>query len=240
VFAIWVAVVGLTCGLLLPSIQTIRDGEGWSMSAYNLKQIGWAVKNYHEGYGRLPPAALKRKDGQPLLSWRVLILPYLEQDALFREFRLDEPWDGPHNRPLLAKIPKVYARWFSDPAVPPHATHYQAFVGPGTAFEREGLTWDDFLDGRANTLLVVEAAEPVPWTKPDDLRYDPAGPLPGLGMGLTKPVKFLGYEVRRRNGFNAAFADGTVRFLDAGMDEATLRAVITRNGGEPMSVSKLE
>ena len=89
-------------------------------------------------------------------------------------------------------------------------------------------------------MLVVEAAEAVPWTKPDDLAYAPDRPLPRLGLGLTKPVKFLGRELRRKPGFNAAFADGSTRLLDAGTDEATLRALVTRNGGEAVDVSKLD
>ena len=87
-------------------------------------------------------------------------------------------------------------------------------------------------------MLVVESAEAVPWTKPDDLAYAPDQPLPQLGLGFTKPVKLLGYELRRKPGFNAVFADGTVRFLDASIDDATRRAIITRNGGEPVNVSK--
>jgi hypothetical protein len=232
---IWLAVLGLTCGLLLPNVQRIRDGEAYAMSAYNLRQIGDAIRIYHEAYGnRLPAAARKGKDGQPLLSWRVMILPYLDEDSLYRRFHLDEPWDGPHNLPLLEKMPRAYTKpWKSDTR-----THYQAFVGPGTAFERDGLSLADFPDGLANTVLVVESAEAVPWTKPGDLAYAPDQLLPQLGLGFTKPVKLLSYELRRKPGFNAVFADGTVRFLDADTDEATRRAIITRNGGEPVNASK--
>ena len=74
------------------------------------------------------------------------------------------------------------------------------FVGPGTGFERDGLKWTDFDDGAANTITVVEAAEAVPWTKPDDLVYDPAAPLPPLGSGLTKSSKLLGYRYGPKRG----------------------------------------
>src|SRR5689334_17925526 len=80
VFAIWVAVVCLTCGLLLPAIQDVRDGEPWAASAYNVREIGLALLNYHSVVGNLPPAALKGKDGRPLLSWRVVLLPFLERE----------------------------------------------------------------------------------------------------------------------------------------------------------------
>jgi hypothetical protein len=161
--------------------------------------------------------------GQPLLSWRVLLLPDIEQKELFHEFHLDEPWDSPHNVQLLARMPATYAPPPGKASkVPPHHTVCQVFVGRGAAFEgREGLRLPaDFPDGTSNTLLVVEAGEPVPWTKPEDLAYDPGGRLPGLRCLF-------------RDGFRAALGDGSVRWLlKRDLGEATLRALITRNGGD--------
>jgi hypothetical protein len=114
------------------------------------------------------------EEGKPLYSWRVLILPYIEQDDLYQEFRLNEPWDSPHNCRLLGKMPGTYA----PPAgkawqVPAYHTVCHVFVGRGAAFEgREGLRLPrDFTDGTSNTLLVVEAGKPVPWSKPENLAY---------------------------------------------------------------------
>ena len=118
-------------------------------------------------------------------------------------------------------------------------THYQVFVGPGTAFEKDGLTFDGFPDGLANTILVVETHEAVPWTKPADLSYGSDKPLPALGGLYSKPYHFLCYEVGRTPGFNACFADGTTRFLSGKTDEKTIRSLITRNGGEKVDVSRL-
>jgi hypothetical protein len=224
------AALALSCVLAIPCLQQVRDGEGWSSSAHRLHYIVEALRGYHESYGRLPPPVVRDKDGRPLYSWRVALLPFLEQD-LYKRFRLDEPWDGPHNRELLAETLRCYVPVLGGKDGP-GLTRYLAFVGPGTAFERDGLTWDDFPDDPANTILVVEAGTPVPWSKPVDLPYAPGQPLPPLGAGYTKPVHFLCYEVTRRAGFNAGFGDGSVRFLRADTDEATLRALITRNGGE--------
>ncbi len=241
VAAVWVAILCLSCGLLLPAVTEVRDGEAYALSAYNLRQIGGAILNYHEAYqNRLPPVALRDKGGRPLLSWRVLVLPYLEQDLLYQEFDLTEAWDGPHNKPLRAKMPQVYAKGHFGSTGPPYATHYQVVAGPGTAFERDGLSPADFPDGPGNTVLVIEAADPVPWTKPGDLVYDPNGPVPRVGLGYTRPVKFLGRQLYRKAGINAVFADGTWRFIDARIDDASLRALFTRNGGEPVDPSKLE
>src|SRR5919201_819842 len=97
--------------------------------------------NYHDQHDRLPPAVVYGEYGQPLYSWRVLILPYIEQDELYKEFKLDEPWDSPHNLRLLPRMPATYAPPRGKASkVPPHHTVCHVFVGQGTAFEgRQGL-----------------------------------------------------------------------------------------------------
>jgi hypothetical protein len=227
------------CLLFLACTVQVLDGEGWVRSAVSIRNIGEALRLYHEAHGRLPPAVARGKDGEPLYSWRVLLLPYIEQGSLYQQFHLDEPWDGPHNMKLAEKTPKCY-----EPALggedAPGLTRYQVFVGMGTAFERDGLTWEDFPDGLAATILVAEAGQSVPWSKPADLAYDPGQPLPLLGSVFTKPAHFLCYEIRREPGFNACFADATSRFISSRTDERTIRGLITRNGGEKVEPSKLE
>jgi len=217
----------LSCGLLLPCTQKVREDEGWVRSAYSLHQIGIALQAYHEDNGHLPPAVVRGKSGQPLYSWRVFLLPYLDEDSLYRQFRLDEPWDSAQNSKLLEQSPRCY-----DPALggndDPGLTRYQVFVGPGTAFERDGLTWTDFPNRLSDTLLVVEAGHPVPWSKPADLSYDPAGPLPPLGGAFGMPVHVLCYELWRTAGFNACMADGSTRFIPSDTDEKALRGLINR------------
>jgi hypothetical protein len=202
----------------------------------DLKQIVLAMHNYENAYGALPPATIYSKDGKPLLSWRVAILPFIEEEALYRQFKLDEPWDSPNNKPLLAKMPKLYA-----PArgrtKEPHSTPYQVFTGPlapfqltpdGSApFGAKGPRLTQFVDGTSNTLLVVEAAESVSWTKPEDLAYDDKKPVPKLGAAF-------------RGGFLAAFADGAVRFLPGTLDEQTLRALIMPADGMVIDWDKIE
>jgi hypothetical protein len=234
---IWVT-IGLVCLLLLcPCFQKVRIDEGWQRSGNSMKQIGLALCNYYDDNGHLPPAVVRDKDGRPLYSWRVLLLPYIEQVNLYQQFNLNESWDSEHNKALIDKMPRVYSNYGSDG---PGLTRFQVFTGPGTAFERPELTWADFPDGRGSTLLVVEAGNPVLWSKPEDIEYDPAGPLPQLGGVYTKPVHFLCWPVARKPGFIACFADGSVRFIRNSADEHLIRAIITRNGGEPVNVSDLE
>jgi hypothetical protein len=183
--------------------------------------------SYHQD--TLPPAAVCGADGRPLLSWRVLILPYIEQDELYQQFHLDEPWDSPHNRALLPRMPATYAAPGRKASrLPAHHTVCHVFVGPGAAFEgREGLHLrHDFPDGISNTLLVVEAGEPVPWTAPWELAFAPDRPLPPL------PGLF-------RTGIRAAMADGSLHWIPTGASERFWRARITRNGNEDLDSDRL-
>jgi hypothetical protein len=175
-------------------------------------------------HGRLPPAVVYGKDGKALLSWRVLLLPYIEQEELYQEFRLDEPWDSPHNLRLLPRMPGTYAPPSGKAdRVPAFHTVCHVFVGKGAAFEgREGLRLpDDFPDGTTYTFLVVEAGPPVPWTKAEDLPYDPGKPLPDLRCLF-------------HDGFRARMADASGRWVPRGVSERTLRAAITRNGNDTL------
>jgi hypothetical protein len=173
----------------------------------------------------------------------------LEQEKLFKQFKLDEPWDGPHNIHLLAQMPKVYAPVRGE--YQPHTTLYQVFDGPGAAFDsnpRHGLRPyepagpgvaafegrrvtripSSFPAGTARTLLLAEAGTAVPWTKPADLACDPAKPLPPLGGQFNEgPTLF---RTQRRTGIHVVWADASVWFLSMETDEAMLRQLIARAG----------
>lgn len=192
-------------------------------SINNLKQIALGTINCGDTFGFMPPAAILSKDGKPLLSWRVAILPFIEQDNLYKQFKLDEAWDGPNNKKLLERMPKIYAP-VKKATKQPFTTYYQVFTGPLAPFQlkpdgkspfgaRGPRVPASFPDGTSNTLLIVEAADAVPWSKPEDLVYDEKKPVPKLG------AEFQG-------GFIGALADGTVRFFRKDIDEKTLRALI--------------
>ena len=165
-------------------------------------------------------------DGRPLYSWRVLLLPYIEQEPLFKEFHLDEPWDSEHNIRLLERMPTVYAPpGHNKSLVPLHHTVLHVFVGPGTAFEGpQRLKWEDFTDGQSNTILIVEAGEPVPWSKPEDIAFGP---------DLSLELRCIFHD-----GFRVGMADGSVHFVRKDIDRAKLRAAITRNGGERIGLDR--
>jgi hypothetical protein len=206
--------------------QEVENTPKRAASANNLKQIALAMHNYHDTNGsRFPAPAITGPNGKALLSWRVELLPFLEQANLYKQFRRDESWDSPHNRALLDKMPAVYAFPGTDSQA--GSTYYQVFVGPGAAFEkRKRLRLADFTDGTSNTVLLIEAGAPVPWTKPEDLVYDPDQPLPELGGALKGSMSF-------------ALADGSVHTLRPGFDKEELHKMITRNGGEIVDNDRL-
>ncbi|QJW92694.1 DUF1559 family PulG-like putative transporter [Frigoriglobus tundricola] len=188
-------------------------------SANNLKQIALAMHNYEASYNFFPPAAVCDKKGKPQLSWRVLILPFIEQDALYKEFKLDEPWDSAHNKKLLAKMPRVYALPGSKAGAT--ETHYRVFVGNGAGFDWiTGGKITGVTDGTSNTIMCVTAATAVPWTKPDELEFDPE-------KDMGKLLGFLAADTTQ-----IAMFDGSVRTLKKLPSKATLNAAITKNGGE--------
>ncbi len=220
--------------MLLPAVQASRTAARRAQSVNNLKQIGLALHNYHSTNNHFPPVATRDKSGKPLLSWRVAILPFIEQSGIFTEFKQDEPWDSPHNKALLERMPAVYA--VPGASAEPGMTFYQGFRGRGTIFDpssKDGVGLREITDGTSNTIAVVEAREAVPWTKPDaDVPFDDVAP-PTKAESLRKLPTLLGDHFP--GGFNALFADGSVRFIKTSINPITLRALITRNGGEVIS-----
>jgi Protein of unknown function (DUF1559) len=218
-------VLAAVCGGVILLLKFPWPEPEWparALASNHLHEIALAIINYSDGNRGMPPPAIYSDDGKPLLSWRVLILPYIQQDNRFRQFRLNEPWDSPHNLKLLDDMPSIYAPTSSVEA-PPHHTFFRVFVGKGAAFEgSQRLRYpEDFLDGTSKAILVVDAAEPVPWTKPDELAYSPDQPLPKVG-GLFRDV------------FLVVMADTSVKTVSKKVSEATLRAAITRNGRDKL------
>ncbi len=206
-----------------------EDDAARARSARNLERLAAAMMEYEAVHFTFPPAVVCDKDGKPLFSWRVLLLPYVDDEGLklFKQFKLDEPWDGEHNKKLLPKMPAIYAPVRSA-KTDGSETYYQVFTGNGAAFEgKRGVRIAEFFDGTSNTILLVEAGEPVPWTKPVDLPFDPENkPLPKLG-GL------FGGE------FQFAFTDGTVHCGKKDVEATVLKAAITRGGGEAFDLQAL-
>jgi hypothetical protein len=186
------------------------------------------MHGYYDVHKHFPPPALCDPAGKPLLSWRVALLPFIEQEPLYKRFNLDEPWDSPHNHTLIGEMPDIFAAPHR-PEVAPGNTVYQVFVGPGTAFDLKQplrLPPHDFPGGPRDLFLIVEAAEPVPWTKPEDLQYAPDRALPPLGSVRKhgRPVLFVPTPMRWMAAVDAGGAGHGID-LDT-TDDETLRRFI--------------
>jgi hypothetical protein len=207
--------------------EQVREAAERTRSSNNLKQIGLAMHNYLDANGRFPAVANFGKDDKPLLSWRVHLLPYLDQDALYKEFHLDEPWDSDHNKKLIAKMPDVFRSTADGKLAKDGKTTYLAPRGKETMFPpgTMGIRITDITDGTSNTIMLVDGADEraVVWTKPDDLEIDPKEPQKGLA-------------VRARDAFLVLFADGSVRGLPKDIDKKTLWAIFTIAGGEVVEI----
>lgn len=163
------------------AVQKFEQAAAVQKSANNLKQLALAMHGYHDVNNGFPPAAVCDKKGKPQLSWRVLILPYIDQVALYKQFKLDEPWDSDNNKKLIEKMPSVYA--IPGKGKPGDTdTYYRVFVGNGAAFDwLMGTKLTGITDGTSNTIMAVHAAEQVPWAEPRELKYSPDAPLPKFG-----------------------------------------------------------
>jgi beta-lactamase regulating signal transducer with metallopeptidase domain len=190
----------------------------------NLKQLGLAMHNYHDVHHHFPPAVVIGPDGKTPHSWRVELLPFLVASPKKANvtYRMNEPWDSPANKKVLEQMPDV----FRSPLADPKSTNssYFVFVGPGTPFEGgAGIKIREITDGTSNTLMIVESKRDIPWTKPEDIPFDPNGPPPELRE--FKPGEFA-----------AAFCDGAVRILHNREVKDQLKWLIERNDRYPVTL----
>jgi prepilin-type processing-associated H-X9-DG protein len=211
----------ILAGMLLPAVASARAAARRAQSMNNLKQIGLAMHNYAAAKGSFPARAIFAKQGKPLLSWRVELLPYLDEIELYKEFHLDEPWDSQHNRKLMPRMPQVFAS-SSVPGMP-GLTNYLAVCGEGLAFDgSKGRRLADFKAGLGGKILALETERCVDWTKPDDWQPDPKRPL--AGVSRVRP-----------GGFNALYADGHVQFIPNTIDVKLFWSLLTVGGSEKSS-----
>jgi hypothetical protein len=212
---------------ILPLTQATSRSRASMQESNNLKQITIAMHNFESTYRVLPPRMSVAEDGTPLLSWRVHLLPYLNEQALYDQFHLDEPWDSPHNIQLVEKIPFPYRSLEYTDLKPGHTCLVQPLsVGSlWSGNEQKLLKFGDIHDGTSNTLAFVIAPKQnaVPWSKPEDLTIDPASPIESL-FGDRQQTLF-------------SLLDSSVQTLNR--SEATaqrIMAALTHQGGEALNL----
>jgi prepilin-type processing-associated H-X9-DG protein len=229
------AIFALGCGLEL--LVMLYDAVSCppphrAICVNNLKQIALALHNYHEKYGTFPPAFIADEIGRPMHSWRVLLLPFLEEQSLYEQYDFREPWDSPKNINLLGKMPQFFAcpSWSSSRT---DLASYVAITDPGTMFPGvNSVDLGQVSDGNPNTLMIVEVQNvDIPWTAPLDLD------LRTMSFMVNDPQR-PGISSRHPGGVNVAFVDGRVSYMREGVSPDALRALITIAGGEKLEVDE--
>ena len=223
---LFLALSGGVFALPAPAADDPPTRKELAASQNNLKQIGIAFHNYASANDDKFPDDITDKDGTPLLSWRVAILPFLGEQELWEQFKFDEPWDSANNKKLTEKMPKAYA----PVRVKAKAgeTFYQRFVGKDALFNEKGTdyTIGTIPDGTSNTALVVEAGDPVIWSKPADLTFGVKRPLPHLG-GLFD------------GDFHLLLCDGSVMRVKKDFDADEMKKVVMPADGNVVDFKKL-
>jgi len=218
-FLACLGIVAALVALLLPASRGGREPARRSQCKNNLKQIGLALHNYVDHHGVLPPAYTVDANGKRLHSWRTLILPYLDQAALFNSIDLSKPWDDPVNEKAFQTELGV----FSCPSfeVQKGHTSYMVIVASNGCFRADrSVTFKEITDGTSTTLLVVEvpAQDAVPWMSPTDL-------VEFYLLGMNSDSK-----LNHSQGINSLLADGSVRFLSSDLSIEARHALISVAG----------
>lgn len=229
-------VVLLVCGgvltaLLLPAIQSARTAARRMQSSNNEKQIMLALHNYENMYGTFPPAYIPDENGKPMTSWRVLILPFLEQQPLHAQYDFSKPWDSPENLAVANTMPPTYRSPFETDTTT-NNTSYLLFAGQGTVFEdpKAQISFRSFRDGMSQTIALVEVHDTgILWTQPTDLDaaqldfiiHDMDDAQPGQ-INSAMPM-----------GTNVGFFDGSVRLISRSINPQVLRSAIDPDDGGP-------
>jgi len=226
------SVLGILIALLLPAVQAAREAARRISCNNNLKQIGLAIHNYGTRYRCFPPAYIPDKNGKPMHSWRVLILPFMEGgEYVYAQYRFNEPWDSPHNSALASQMPRAYA-CPSDTSPGGSTTSYAMLVGPH-AFSTgpKGRRVAEIRDGLSNTIAVAEAADAhINWMEPRDIKAEDMQFQ--IGRGPTPNAGNAEISSRHANGANVLFCDGAVHFISGNTDPQQLKAMTTVDGGE--------
>jgi hypothetical protein len=197
----------------------------------NLRQLAGALENYRDTFGRYPPAYKADASGKPLYSWRVSLLPFLGEDNAYFQLDRSQPWNSPHNKKIVDSIEPWF---FHCPSAKGerYETSYVAVVGPETAWPgAKAMRLGDIGDRPGQTILLIEVVDSgIHWAEPRDWPYEWA--IQGINTQPTMP----GLSSGHRSGAQAAFFDGTVRFLPNDTPLETLRALLTANGGEEVTI----
>ena len=232
-----VAAIGLLVWLV--PLSSLAYSPAWFSTWYscgnNLKQIAIALHKYHDEFGSFPPAVVRDKVGRPMHSWRVLLLPFLEEQELYERYNFDEPWDSQHNLQLATSIPPAYyCSLRRREAEASGYTNYFVPVGPDTAWPPTGARhFGEITDGTGNTVLVVaDHSRNTVWLEPTDLASE-AVVSHVSALSSKHAAEHWGEDFFTRHlcDCHAVLADGQLSPLRFGLDPQLVTSLITIDDG---------
>jgi len=229
-----VAVFAAISFVVLPLIKGDPNLTDRKESARRLSQISQALNLYHDTYGSYPPAVIYDSNGLPMHSWRVLILPFLDEQTIYDQYKFDEPWNGPNNSMLINQMPPVFASPANEIGSNLAETSYMVIVGPNTPFPPKGktVTRKSISDGTQNTILVAEIIDNgTIWISPTDLV------AANMVFDIDSPDGEI--ESRYPGGAQVAMANDDVVFLPDRTSRRIVRSLTTANGDEGISVQDI-
>ena len=227
---LWFVALGVLMAFLRAgwiAVGTAREAGRCSCCQGHCKQLAVALHSYHEVYRSFPPAYVADASGKPMHSWRVLLLPYIEEQSLYQRYNFNEPWDGPNNRLLAAEMPRTYRCHSSDPRQPVDETNYVVVVGDGTAWPgTQTVSLDQVTDRKEETLLFVEVqGSGISWMEPRDLDVNT------MPLRVNPRGKF-GISSRHPGRANVSMVDGKIGVLNDATSARELRTRLTIAAGD--------
>ncbi len=224
---------------LLPSVQSAREAARRASCSNNLRQIGLAMHNYHDKYNCFPPAFLPDENGKPKHSWRVLLLPFLDEKSLYAEYRFDEPWNSPHNTAVASRMPGVYRCPADSTAIASHTTSYAMLVGPRAISDGPTARRMADINSPSSTIMVGEAAGAgINWLEPRDIDVGK------MTFQIRHPGPNSEAEINDISSShpivaNVLLCDGSVHALSDTVDPKLLKAMTTIDASETIKGNDL-
>ena len=218
---VFIAIVGILVALLLPAVQAAREAARRAACTNNMKQIELAMHNYADANGQFPPAYTVDENGNPLHSWRTLLLPYIEQNQIYDQLKLDEPWDSPHNLPILEGLRmdayECPSATGNEGDLSDAYTNYVMVVGTNCVSDGPtGCRFRDLVNGSSNTIHIVETTSPIHWYEPKDARIADIYDIGSDGI----------IDSNHPGVIMAGFCDGSVHPISKGIDTETLKMML--------------
>jgi len=234
----WGAVlfVLLCCIVALVIYPALRRTAGYNRCSENLQNISMALQLYHAVHGVYPPAVIADAEGKPMHSWRVLLLPQLDEESRYLQYDFSEPWDGPHNSQLAAEVPSIYQCW--EQSLPDEHTSYLAVTAsPATWGGSQNWGASNEIDDPDNTIVLIQADRSVHWMEPSDLDLDEAIALLSEQKfeDVSHPTPSFWFQYPQRR--YVATADAAVWRIWGYADKQTCRDLLTTNDGRQVNVA---